>query len=316
MRFFLVLITAVLLTPLAGATAVISIPSNTTVSPGEVFELPISITNASGLLGYYFELRYSPFMDYLGVRKGTLTSSWTEPQGSGVMGRCYLGGYGATPVNGSGALLYVRFRMDTSVPNDYTGFISFKVAELNDGALPVSTQHGTVTVQRIVIVTLPETIEADPGDTLEIPVSLDDATGVQGFFLELPYDNSLLEYIDATFHLPTSWTTLLNPQSNRLILAGQGIQPLTGAPTLLILRFRIQSETPFGAETTLAFQTTELNDGAIAATGSECHIEVVNPNPMPIHYLTLGIIMLIILYISFRKSHLMFSRIQHPENNA
>jgi len=308
-----VLVTGCLISPSAGATASISIPSNTTVSPGDTFELPITIANASGLLGYYFELRYSPFMDFLCVRKGALTSSWAEPQGSGVMGRCYLGGYGPTPLNGSGTLLYARFRMDTSVPNDYTGFISFKVAELNDGALPVTTQSGTVTVQRIVIVTLPETIEAGPGETIEVPVSLDDATGVQGFFFELPYDGTILEYIDAVFQVPGSWTTLLNATPNRLIIAGQGIQPLTGAPTLLTLRFRIQPDTPFDSETTLTFLTTELNDGAIAATGSECHIEVVNPNPMPIYPYTLIVMIGLILMFSFfqGKVHLSSNRVLH-----
>lgn len=295
--------------PMAGAAVTVGVPADTIVAPGDNFEIPVTITNVSGLLGYYFEMRYSALMDFVGVRRGALTSGWPEPQGSGIVGRCYVGGLGAATVNGTGTLLYVRFHMRPDTPNGHVALLSFKVAELNDGAIPVSTQSGTVTVQRIVIVSMPETIQAGPGEIIDVPVSLDDATGVQGFFLELPYDGTILDYVNTDFQVPGPWTTLLNPLPNRLVIAGQGIQTLSGAPTLLTLHFRIKPETPFDAETFLTFSATELNDGSIAAAGSECRIEVVNPNPMPVYPDTLIVITGLILTLSFFQGKV------HPSSN-
>ena len=46
-------------------------------------------------------------------------------------------------------------------------------------------------------VSVPEVLEASPGDTIEVPVYVDDATGVVGYFLELTYDGTVLELADA-----------------------------------------------------------------------------------------------------------------------
>ena len=132
------------------------------------------------------------------------------------------------------------------------------------------------------IVSVPEHIEAAPGEEIDVPIQIDDAEAVLGYFFSLSYDAGALEYLGTSpGSLTDRWNAVVNPMENALVVASAGATALEGEGTLLVLRFRATT-TPGALHSTLHFDMGTLNDGqipvefedgAIAAAGEEGETE-------------------------------------------
>jgi len=113
------------------------------------------------------------------------------------------------------------------------------------------------------VMSLPGAIAGNPGDEIEVPVTLDDATGVFSYFFDLRFDSAVLEStgIDAGT-LTVGWgTPVVNAEPNRLRVAGAGTSALEGSGSIVVLYFRI-SDAAIGAQRSLLhLKSAELDDG-------------------------------------------------------
>ena len=171
-------------------------PETITAAPGQTFQVPVSLGTVSGVLGYNFEFAYSSQFEYVGVRSGPLTASWSAPVVNAIAGRCNVAGYGVNPVSGPGVLVILTFRVLPAAPIGVVGSMSFQTAELNDGAISVTTHNGTVFVAEIAVLLLPAYVTVQPGAEFTLPVQLTDADAVLGFLFELIYDAGVLELLE------------------------------------------------------------------------------------------------------------------------
>ena len=115
----------------------------------------------------------------------------------------------------------------------------------------------------IRIVSVPEHIEAAPGEEIDVPIQIDNAEDVLGYFFSLSYDAGALEYLGTSpGTLTDRWNAVVNPMENTLAIASAGATALEGEGTLLVLRFRATS-TPGALHSALHFDTGTLNDGQI-----------------------------------------------------
>jgi hypothetical protein len=154
----------------------VSVPETITAAPGQTFQVPVSLGAASGVLGYNFEFAYSSQFEYVGVRSGPLTTSWSALVVNAIAGRCNVAGYGVNPVSGPGVLVILTFRVLPAAPIGMVGSMSFRTAELNDGAISVTTHNGTVFVAEIAVLLLPAHVTVQPGAEFTVPVLLIDPT--------------------------------------------------------------------------------------------------------------------------------------------
>jgi cohesin domain-containing protein/dockerin type I repeat protein len=127
-------------------TRILSVPELIELDPGDEVLVPVDIDDATGVLSLLIDLRFHGLvLEYLGFEKGGLLNNW------GTVGDNLLGdtvrvvGFGAQPLNGSGTLVRLRFRVRETA----SGLISqldLTQAQLNDGAIPTVMANGTLLV--------------------------------------------------------------------------------------------------------------------------------------------------------------------------
>ena len=295
--FFMIVLGLCCIMPAARAVT-LSVPANVTAGPGQAFQVAVSITNVQGLFGYYFTLSYSSQIDFQGIQKGPLTAAWGDPYGTQTgTGHCSVAGFGAEQVNGAGTLAFLRFRVKPTAPNGHLSVLNFSEAELNDGAIPVTTQNGQVRVAQVGVLLLPATVHTYPGGDFTVPVEIDCANQVLGYYLELSYDSGVLAFVEGHSttvtppgtqprfppEVPADWGAPIvnDSELNRLVVAGMGATALNGPYTLVYLTFHVRDETPLFTETYLDFNDAELNDGELAVVAEGALIDIGDPNALP-----------------------------------
>ena len=73
----------------AGAATTVKVPASITVEPGQEFQATISVTNAVGVYGYYFELGHSSRVEFVRAAQQRLFAAGLEGGFVGV-NRCCL----------------------------------------------------------------------------------------------------------------------------------------------------------------------------------------------------------------------------------
>jgi hypothetical protein len=108
-------------------------------------------------------------------------------------------------------------------------------------------------------------IEATPGSRFSVPLVLDNAAAVLGYFVELHYDSSMLEFVSVNKgSLTGQWMDpVLLSEPGRLLVSGAGVKPLSGRGSLAVVRFQTPESVPAGAITGVSVALADLNDGAI-----------------------------------------------------
>ena len=117
------------------------------------------------------------------------------------------------------------------------------------------------------LLALPNDLMADPGDIVEVPVTLDDGSGVLGYFVSLSYADHWLTFLEASSgDLTVSWDApVTNAQTGQLRFANAGSAPLEGSGAICVLRFRVE-EAASGQDVAITVDEVQLNDGAVNVT--------------------------------------------------
>jgi len=260
--------------------ATLRVPVNILAEPGETIYVPVTLENASGVLGYYFELDYdATVLEYVQTENGNLIppTDWSTPQAYDVPGQVSVAGLGSEPLSGTGALVVVHFQVQPFAANEATSPLDLTDAELNDGAIPVTTQDGQVTVVAIVEMRAPAHLTRKAGDPLHVPVTVDNAAGAYGYYFEFTFNNAVLEYVRAQIGgLTSEWggPVVHDTMDGHLTVAGLGPTAVTGAGSLVVLQFRVRDTAEVGQTSPLEFGFAEINDGAIGVITHDGLLEV------------------------------------------
>lgn len=162
------------------------------------------------------------------------------------------------------------------------GLINCFPADLNcDGTGP---KAALAQVQRTVA--LPDALTLPAvGETVAVPVTIDNADGLYSYRLEIQFPAALLEFDRAEAGpLTNGWLgPVVNPGDGTVTLSASGAEAAAGAGELAVLHFLVKAGTGEGA---LSFGTaTRLNDGAVPVatqdgdvTAGAARLEV-SPNP-------------------------------------
>lgn len=163
----------------------VSLPVISNLTPGQLIEVPITVTDLTGLgvISYYADIRFTEaVLNCTGVIKsGTLTSSWGAPSvNTSEDGRVTIGAYGVTPLSGQGTLLKVKF---TVVGNlGQSSPLNFEVFQFNEGNPPAITQNGYAYVGEPASLDAPVVTIATDG--VQITLSWAAVTGATSYYIE------------------------------------------------------------------------------------------------------------------------------------
>lgn len=206
-----------------------------TAAPGSEFDALVSVDNALGVKGYYFDIAYSSaILEYVGARQGGLTLAWAAPlENPRAGGVAVTGAAGAALASQTGSLVALRFRVKPSATPGQIANLQFLAAELNDGGVAVATNNGQVTVGAPAYLGVPTFTQGVTGQTVNVSIQAAQASSVQGYFVELAYDPAKMTYASvAKGALVTGWSGSPSANSSvagKLIVAHAGAAVNPGA---------------------------------------------------------------------------------------
>jgi hypothetical protein len=143
----------------------VSIPVDLTSSTGTNIEVPINVGDLTGKNIYAFQFKVTFNSSILNVTdivtSGTLSGSsgWSALPNTSTPGEIVVGGFGASPLTGSGVLIKIKFSVVGSSGNTDLNIASFL---FNSGTPSVTTTNGRFTVlasQVPVLIVTPLTAE-------------------------------------------------------------------------------------------------------------------------------------------------------------
>lgn len=119
-----------------------------------------------------------------------------------------------------------------------------------------------------------------PGQVIDVPLTVQPGTGalVLSADLELNFDPGVLTFVQASAGtVAVNWAVVANHgPDGRLRIAMAGATPLASVGALLVLRF--QAIGAVGSQSTLAWQRSELNEGALPSSAAGGSVTVALPN--------------------------------------
>jgi hypothetical protein len=121
-------------------------------------------------------------------------------------------------------------------------------------------------------------LTGDPGSEVTVEVSLDDASEVRGYFLDITYDATVLEYLDfQNGSLTTSWgAPTANAFAGEVLFSASSATALSGSGTLVALHFRIRSDAA-GKTSVLHVVEAELNGTQLPVNALDGSVTVTEP---------------------------------------
>ncbi|MFO7975762.1 MAG: DUF5011 domain-containing protein [Candidatus Hydrogenedentota bacterium] len=134
------------------------------------------------------------------------------------------------------------------------------------------------------LISIPGKLKLEPEATYEVPVSIDTANMIRGYYIEVQYDPRALEYLHTSKgSLTEEWLDpIVNPLTGKITIVGANADPLSGQGTLAVLTFRALSTVTRNAATRLKLEAAELNDALILSEKStgvgEPVISALEPN--------------------------------------
>ncbi len=268
--------------------------------------MPVSLDDAAGVLGYFFEIEMDgSVVEFVGAENGGLTVAWGAPTVNAETDRVSIINFDAVAMSGQGTLALLTFRVKPAASNGDFSPLTFATAELNDGAIAATTTDGRIDVSRTVLVSASVSPIHSPGDTVTVAITLDDGGGVLGYFIDLTYDDAILEYVsfDAGSLTATWGSPTINPQPGQITAADFNATPLEGAGSALELSFRVKDNAPFDTTTTLTLTAAELNDGAIPSSTANGSITIADPNTVPLDPWALCATAFLLMFYFARNSH-------------
>lgn len=244
-------------------------------SVGDTVSVPINADNATGIAGADIVLTYDPSpLTLTDVETTDLTSgfvlTWNEDP-SGTVTIALAGASGIA--GGSGDLINLTFEVSESASLGMVSRVRFQSCTLwDEGGNPIgsTTQDGAIIIPRITA-SIPDT-SALPGDSVTVPINVDDASGIAGANLDIEYDAEVLTIGEITMtDLSEGLMLTVNttePGLARIALAGvTGITEGSGA--LVNMGFEVAESAVLGTVVPLRFLELDLRDETGQEIGSQ-----------------------------------------------
>ena len=132
-----------------GTEVYIALP-DTTASPGDTLDVPVLVSDLTGLgiTGVGLKIAYDAekLTALSAFTGGTIAEGWGTPTYNITDGRMNIGMAGTTSLAGSGPLVYIKFAVASDISSGVTSPLDLAEVELNDGEIPASVQGGSVVV--------------------------------------------------------------------------------------------------------------------------------------------------------------------------
>jgi hypothetical protein len=244
-------------------------PPESHVMVGQEITLEAAIRDVRDLYGASFEIEYdSTILEHLHTELGDFMGEALLPMIVPQENVISVGATmipGMTPASGSGIIAVMTFKGRAKG----TSRISYRMSKLKldrpEGSTQKSIQStvvdGIVNVHHVGL-TIPELL-AMPGDTISVPLDIDDAIGIYGADIAVIYDADLLEAIDVK---PTSLFSGANTVPNlddpgRVVLAMASADPIAvDSGALVEIIFRVANEAVIDTVVPLEFEEAIVYD--------------------------------------------------------
>jgi len=271
---------------------VLIIPDNLPGSPGGTVTVPVSIDDATDIAFASINVFFDPavleiastdvsFGDlWLGVDGWSLTPNALPGQ---VVIILFNAGGQAT-ATGGGVIAELEFTVKADAPNGVTD-LDIEPIDPNEGGLNWSGSDGSILVGvgTEVQLSIPEGILAAPGQTVPVPVFINDATGVAFASIDVFFDDSLLEISNGAVEHGSLWpvtdgwslTPNAMPGQVRVILFnGGGLAPATGTGQIAVLNFTVKPGVATPQDTPLDIEPVDPNEGGLNWSDSDGSIAI------------------------------------------
>ena len=248
---------------------------------GTQIEIPININNAEGVAGFQFTISFNnSVLQAAGIQAGSLTSGWMITPNTTVPGQISIVGVDPTTTglgSGSGSLVKIVFNV-VGNPGSTTDliFTLCKIVNINGVTIPSTSQNGQfgVTGGTNVVVSIPNT-QAASGTTVEIPININDATGIAGFQFTVSFNNSVLNATGVVAgSLTSGWMITPNTTVPGQVTVAGADSTLTGisggSGSLIKLIFNVTGSA--GSSTNLNFIASKI----VSNTGGEISFTTEN----------------------------------------
>ena len=171
----------------------------------------------------------------------------------------------------------------------FSGSDSF-IYKANDGELDSGEATVTFNIAPVVKVnvSIPANLSAYRGTTVQVPVLIDNASGLLAADFQISYDTAIFDLADADIArgtlVPGGWglTFQVNDAAGTaLVTVYTGGAALSGGSgSLLDLAFHVRADAALGVST--LGLSGQLNEGALAMTAADGKLTVVNQNTAPL----------------------------------
>jgi len=109
-------------------------------------------------------------------------------------------------------------------------------------------------------------VYGEPGSTVAVPVTVDDATGIISAGITLTYDPKVLRAVDvSTTNLTAGYSVAHKVADGRIKIGLAGSRPLSGSGPLLDVRFQVLESADWSETCPISITDVQLNEGGIAA---------------------------------------------------
>ena len=133
-------------TPSLGTT--LTLPLNLAGKPGQTLDVPVAVTSATGITNYSAVVSFdSKVLDCTGVAAGSLTGGWAAPSRTIAAGSVSFAGSGTALGNTAGSIAVLKLRVKDTLKTTATSTLNFGSTSLNQGAIAITTENGSVTVK-------------------------------------------------------------------------------------------------------------------------------------------------------------------------
>jgi len=267
----------------------VSLP-DTIVQQNEILLIPIRVNNVTGQNIFSYQTIITFDQSVLQVveciSENSLSSIWGNPVvNSSTPGQVSIGGFGTSPLSGSGSLVYLKFQVIGSEGS--TSQLNFQNFIFNAGNPSVSTTNGSIQIQSLsfVSVELPDTT-AHPGDIVLVPIKSADLSGLNVYSYQtiITFDASLLQVQGATSlgSITSDWgdPTVNISTPGQISLGGFGTSPLNGSGNLVYIQFQVIGTA--GMTSTMHFQSFVFNSGTPSAATTDGSVNIIAGNHNPV----------------------------------
>ncbi len=265
----------------------VAIPDSFGVTKTEV-SIPIRLGDVAGLniTRCAIVLQYSRYvLDAIALdTTETLAAGWTNISFTDFGGRLTIELSGATPLDGSGPLVWIKFRV-TGTAGLITN-IAFKDMVFNQGVPLSKTIDGHFTVTSPLLIDVMVSIDdttVQSLSALHLPVlisSINDYV-LLNYNLDLKFDQTVLEFkgVDTTATVASNWgVPLVNYYFGRLSMIAGGDVPIDKDGALIYLDFNVIGAD--SSKTTVQFSKMSFNSGVYIGHTADGTVKVLGVVPV------------------------------------